>query len=92
MPVLVLMWLQIPGETEEDFLSDFWIFERSWYFHHVLLSSERANTPAIEMKPVVRFRKEKKTNMLANLETEYFIGHKKVKQPKYFLNTKTRME
>ncbi len=55
-----------PGETEEDFLQTYkYLNEADISYLHVFTYSERANTPAIEMKPVVPVAERKRrTNML----------------------------
>jgi threonylcarbamoyladenosine tRNA methylthiotransferase MtaB len=55
-----------PGETEEDFLTTYHFLNQSQLSYlHVFTYSERANTPALALKPVVPVNERKKrTHML----------------------------
>jgi threonylcarbamoyladenosine tRNA methylthiotransferase MtaB len=79
-----------PGETEEDFLETYkFINELDVSYLHVFTYSERANTPAAEMKGIVSIEERRRRNEMLTILSEkkrrfFYEQHVKTNRPILF--------
>jgi threonylcarbamoyladenosine tRNA methylthiotransferase MtaB len=79
-----------PGETEEDFLETYkFINELDVSYLHVFTYSERANTPAAEMKGIVSIEERRRRNEMLTILSEkkrrfFYEQHVKTNRPVLF--------
>jgi threonylcarbamoyladenosine tRNA methylthiotransferase MtaB len=86
-----------PGETEEDFNETFnFLHSLNVSYLHVFTYSERANTRALEIEPVVpmqvRHERNKKLRNLSYMKMQYFTQQHEGKRVKLYSKATRRME
>ena len=85
-----------PGETETEFKETFdFLHSLDISYLHVFTYSERDNTHALTLKPVVpmnvRHERNKTLRNLSYMKMQYFTGSMLGKQEKYYLKAMIRM-